>query len=158
MTPTEDANAMTGCHDCGRPYGDEHGFPDLVVPHAIWNTKLSPKGNEGGLLCPSCMCQRAHDAGVRCSAAFVSGPFCVEDSTETEVNLRNRLATLEATVATLAAMVDVLVEALKAADQFITNGIELGYIRMPEADCPDTAHETPGKIRAAIALAKDPTP
>ncbi len=24
------------CYDCGRPYGDEHGFPDLVIPHAAW--------------------------------------------------------------------------------------------------------------------------
>lgn len=65
-----------GCYDCGRPYGDEHGFPDLVVPHAIWNEHLSPTGHDGGLLCPSCMCKRAYDAGVTCDAVFRSGPFC----------------------------------------------------------------------------------
>ena len=68
------------CADCGRPYGDEFGFPDLVVPHNIWNEKLSPQGNEGGLLCPSCMCKRAHDAGLEnVSAKFTSGPFYTRD-------------------------------------------------------------------------------
>ncbi len=41
--------------------------------------------------------------------------------------------------------------ALLEADQFITNGIELGYIRMPDADVPDAAHHIPGNIRAALA-------
>lgn len=63
------------CHDCGRLYGDQHGFPDLVVPHAIWNKHLSPNGDESGLLCPSCMCKRAYDAGIECPAIFRSGPF-----------------------------------------------------------------------------------
>lgn len=40
--------------------------------------------------------------------------------------------------------------ALLEADQFITNGIELGYIRMPDADVPDAAHHIPGNIRAAL--------
>lgn len=65
----------TGCHDCGRPYGDAHGFPDLVVPHAVW-VRISPTGDEGGLLCPSCMCARATEAGLeRVPARFTSGPF-----------------------------------------------------------------------------------
>lgn len=42
------------------------------------------------------------------------------------------------------------VEALRRADRFITNGIELGYIRMPDAGTPDPAHETPSIVRAAI--------
>ena len=64
------------CYDCHRPYGDEHGFPDLVVPHEVWNEHLSPTGDEGGLLCPSCMCKRAHDAGLSgVRAEFRSGPF-----------------------------------------------------------------------------------
>jgi hypothetical protein len=46
--------------------------------------------------------------------------------------------------------IEALVTALKRADQFVTNGIELGYIRMPDADVPDSAHETPGIIRAAL--------
>ena len=43
------------------------------------------------------------------------------------------------------------IDALTCAQQFIRNGVELGYIRMPDADCPDPAHETPGAIRAALA-------
>ena len=64
---------MACCHDCQRPYGDEHGFPDLVVPNHIW-CKISPTGNSGGLLCPSCLCARLHAQGIKCAGAFLSGP------------------------------------------------------------------------------------
>ena len=70
---------MTKCHDCEREYGDEHGFPDLVVPHDVWKI-ISPSGDEGGLLCPSCMCKRAHVAGLtNIPTLFRSGPFKVRD-------------------------------------------------------------------------------
>jgi hypothetical protein len=42
-------------------------------------------------------------------------------------------------------------EALEHARMFIENGVELGYIKMPDADTPDPAHETLGKIKAALA-------
>ncbi|WP_348995951.1 hypothetical protein ABFG95_12075 [Achromobacter sp. HNDS-1] len=45
-------------------------------------------------------------------------------------------------------------EALEAAQRFIRNGIEFGYIRMPEADTPDPAHRTPRLIDAAIRALK----
>ena len=64
----------TDCYGCGRPYGDEHGFPDLVVPTDVWR-RISPTGNDGGLLCPSCICERLHKAGIRCEGAFMSGPI-----------------------------------------------------------------------------------
>lgn len=41
--------------------------------------------------------------------------------------------------------------ALQRAAEFIRNGRELGYIRMPDADTPDSAHETPKIIAEAIA-------
>lgn len=63
------------CHDCERPYGDEHGFPDLVVPSDVW-ARISPTGNAGGLLCPSCICKRLHDFRINCEATFTSGPLC----------------------------------------------------------------------------------
>lgn len=44
-----------------------------------------------------------------------------------------------------------LVEALRRADAFMTNGIALGYIRMPDDDVPDPAKETPNIVRAALA-------
>jgi len=68
------------CEDCKRPYGDEHGFPDLVVPLEAWK-KISTTGDESGLLCPSCICRRLHDAGLRdVPAAFMSGPIRSVDS------------------------------------------------------------------------------
>ena len=67
------------CYDCGRPYGDEHGFPDLVIPHDVWQ-EISPDKQGNGLLCPSCICKRAHKAGFKnVAASFRSGPFCVHD-------------------------------------------------------------------------------
>lgn len=80
-TFVEERPVTGGCYDCGRPYGDEHGFPDLVVPHEVWNEHLSPVGHEGGLLCPSCMCARAHTAGLSgVPARFTSGPFAGGDA------------------------------------------------------------------------------
>lgn len=65
---------MASCQDCERPYGDEHGFPDLVIPYDAWQ-QISPSGDDGGLLCPSCICKRLHNAGIRCEGAFMSGPI-----------------------------------------------------------------------------------
>lgn len=42
-------------------------------------------------------------------------------------------------------------EALENSRQFIVNGVEFGYIRMPDRDTPDSAHETLPEIEAAIA-------
>lgn len=57
----------------------------------------------------------------------------------------------EADLTALRAAVEQAREALKAADYFITNGVELGFIRMPDLDTPDPAHRTPGLVRAALA-------
>ena len=46
-----------------------------------------------------------------------------------------------------------MLAALRAARGFIVNGVELGFIRMPDADTPDTAHNTLPMIEAAIARA-----
>jgi hypothetical protein len=46
---------------------------------------------------------------------------------------------------------DGLADALRRAQCFIRNGVALGYIRMPDADCPDTAHETLPAIDVALA-------
>ena len=64
------------CYDCGRPYSDG-GFPDLVLPNDTW-TAISPTGDEGGMLCPSCICKRLADRGFeKVPAVFRSGPCCV---------------------------------------------------------------------------------
>jgi len=62
------------CFDCGRRYGDEYGFPDLVIPHDVWMI-ISPSGDEGGLLCSSCICRRLHEAGITTEGRFTSGPL-----------------------------------------------------------------------------------
>lgn len=66
------------CFGCGLPYGSP-GFADLVVPHDVW-ARISPTGDEGGLLCPTCMCVAAESAGVRCQATFRSGPFAEDQA------------------------------------------------------------------------------
>lgn len=60
------------CADCDRPYSDP-GFPDLIIPNDVW-CLISPTGDEGGLLCPSCICARLEKAGIQCEGAFMSGP------------------------------------------------------------------------------------
>lgn len=66
------------CYDCGRPYGNQYGFPDLIIPNDKWKA-ISPDGEGNGLLCPSCMCARAHVAKmISIPAVFQSGPFCCE--------------------------------------------------------------------------------
>lgn len=63
------------CNDCSRPYGDEYGFPDLIIPNYIWK-QISPSQDENGLLCPSCICKRLHAAKIiNVEAAFMSGPI-----------------------------------------------------------------------------------
>ncbi|CAD0264178.1 hypothetical protein DENIT_20061 [Pseudomonas veronii] len=42
------------------------------------------------------------------------------------------------------------VELLQLARQFFVNGVELGYIQMPDADTPDSAHDLVPKIDAAL--------
>ncbi|CCM77087.1 hypothetical protein [Rhizobium mesoamericanum] len=46
-------------------------------------------------------------------------------------------------------------KALEKADQFITNGIDLGYIRMPDPNSGDTALLTPDIVRAALRETKE---
>lgn len=62
------------CKECGKPYGDAFGFPDLIIPAYAWR-QISPTGDEGGLLCPNCICKRLYAAGIRCPAFFASGPL-----------------------------------------------------------------------------------
>ena len=53
---------------------------------------------------------------------------------------------------------DEMLAALKGARQFITNGVELGFIRMPDAGTPDPAHDTLPAIEAAISKAEGTQP
>lgn len=86
---------MDDCEDCGRQYGDEHGFPDLIIPYWAWST-ISSSGDDAGLLCPSCICKRLHDAKIRCEGAFVSGPI-ISVSTHA-MQLHRRIENIELAV------------------------------------------------------------
>ena len=49
---------------------------------------------------------------------------------------------------------DELLAACKAAAIFIRNGVDLGFIRMPDEEVPDPAHLVPEMLEAAIAKAE----
>lgn len=70
------------CYDCGLSYEDE-GFQDLLIPNWAW-LKIAP--NQGdGLLCPTCICRRLEEVGIKnCPSEFVSGAlaFDVKSSME----------------------------------------------------------------------------
>jgi len=83
---------MAECFDCKRPYGDENGFPDLVIPFWAWQ-KISPTGDDGGLLCPSCICKRLHDAKIKCEGAFMSGSII--SVSEPTMNALRRIENIE---------------------------------------------------------------
>lgn len=51
-----------------------------------------------------------------------------------------------------------MLAALEKARQFIVNGVELGFIRMPDDSTPDPAHETLPAIEAALSLAQGKKP
>lgn len=67
--------------------------------------RISPTGDEGGLLCPSCICKRLHAAGIsNVPGAFMSGPIRsveepVMDALRRAENLAEQLARLEVVVA-----------------------------------------------------------
>ena len=75
------------------PYGDEHGFPDLIIPFDVWKKQITPTEDDGGLLCPSCICKRLTAAGIRCVGAFVSGP--IESVSAVTMNAIRRIENIE---------------------------------------------------------------
>lgn len=52
------------------------------------------------------------------------------------------------------AVLSQVLTALEKANAFIANGVALGFIRMPDVDTPDPAHETPMAVHEAIAALK----
>ena len=62
------------CADCGLDYGGR-GWIDAVIPKETW-IEISPTGNEGGLLCITCMAGRLEDRGLENVTVIIgSGPF-----------------------------------------------------------------------------------
>jgi hypothetical protein len=56
-------------------------------------------------------------------------------------------------IAALAYQNGKMLAALNAAKQFIENGVEMGFIRMPDKRTPDSAHDTLPAIEDAIRTA-----
>ena len=83
------------CFDCGRKYGDEYGFPDMILPNEPWRV-ISPDGEGNGVLCPSCICKRLHDAGLeKVPVYFASGPCCMPSTAEADHALESMVKTRE---------------------------------------------------------------
>lgn len=60
------------CHDCGIDYAY---MEDLIIPNWAW-VRISPTGDDGGLLCANCICGRLDNVGIsNVPAAFMSGPL-----------------------------------------------------------------------------------
>jgi hypothetical protein len=55
------------CQKCGLQYS-----VDLSVPDNIWH-KISPKKNDSGLLCPTCICNSISDLKVGDINAVIHG-------------------------------------------------------------------------------------
>lgn len=64
---------MARCYDCHLEYTDP-GFQDFLVSNDIWR-RISPTGDDGGLLCSACMMRALVKAGVTTEGAFFSGPI-----------------------------------------------------------------------------------
>jgi len=86
------------CADCGMPY---HDFPDMRLPDAIWRL-ISPKGNQGGILCPTCICKRLRELGATVIYARPDKPEATQAEKLTEEE-RGELRELEAEESLLAA-------------------------------------------------------
>lgn len=52
-----------GCYDCGLEYGGI-GWIEAVIPDNIWN-KISPTGDQGGILCIICIAKRLEEKGLK---------------------------------------------------------------------------------------------
>ena len=54
---------MAKCYDCGLEYGDP-GWIEAVIPDQVWN-EISPTGDQGGILCITCISRRLAKKGYR---------------------------------------------------------------------------------------------
>ena len=50
------------CYDCGLEYGGD-SWIEAIIPDKVWN-KISPTGNQGGILCISCIAKRLRKLNI----------------------------------------------------------------------------------------------
>jgi len=62
---------MAKCYDCGLDYTDL-GWIEAVIPDKVWND-ISPTGNEGGILCITCISRRLVKRGYKNIPVFLCG-------------------------------------------------------------------------------------
>lgn len=60
------------CQECGCQYS-----VDLSVPNKIW-VQISPKKNEAGMLCPTCICNAVTKMKVGDTPAIIHGDVRTE--------------------------------------------------------------------------------
>jgi hypothetical protein len=87
--------------------------------------------------------------------AFADDAALFEDYLRYVVEAGDEAATL---IRALVAERDRLREAALRAERFIVNGVEFGFIRMPDHDVPDPAHEALPFIRAALGAPSHRSP
>lgn len=65
------------CFDCKMDYNN---FPcDFVIQNGLWKL-ISPSKNEGGLLCPNCMCKRLKNLGLTAVVATIDTTDLISDT------------------------------------------------------------------------------
>ena len=62
---------MAKCYDCGLNYQDS-GWIEAIIPDKVWND-ISPTGDEGGILCITCIARRLVSRGYRRVPVWLCG-------------------------------------------------------------------------------------
>lgn len=60
-----------GCYDCGLDYQDD-GWVEAIIPDKVWN-EISPKNNQGGILCITCISRRLKRKGYKNIPVWLCG-------------------------------------------------------------------------------------
>ena len=78
-----DRTPNASCARCNCPYGS-HGFHDMIIPDDIWH-EISPSGDDGGLLCPTCILAHMDELGLTdIPVYFASGPARISSTVESD--------------------------------------------------------------------------
>jgi len=62
---------MAKCYDCGLDY-EGNGWIEAVIPDKVWND-ISPSGDQGGLLCITCIARRLVEKGYKRVPVWLCG-------------------------------------------------------------------------------------
>ena len=60
-----------GCYDCDLDYEDP-GWIEAIIPDKVWN-EISPTGDQGGLLCITCISRRLRKKGYKKIPVWLCG-------------------------------------------------------------------------------------